>query len=547
MSLLQSIEYTKISNFVKNNPLLFLEHSFIAYCTFSFVRSILKAGVSNSLQRAFIKFVRFIPGGNAVVKAEQQKILEKIEEYTNSSGQESKFSSDLQTQIPIEGQNSEFILKRMTEIRDNDWKKFTTGKVFGGVYTVDREHSQLLNSAYCLFSSFNPLYPNLFPATRFFEIELVQMAARMLGGDSNATGSITLSGSESILMACKTYRDYARSKNPYLLYPEIIAPVTAHPAFDKAAEYFGLKIVKIDVKREFGMRPNPNDVAKAINSNTILIVCSAPGFPHGVIDPVEEIAQIAQAHNLPLHVDCCLGGFHLAWLKKLDLLQRNFDFSIPAVTSISCDIHKFGFVHKGASVILYKNRELRKYQFTVFTEWPGGLYCSPAVNGSRPGGLIAQAWAGVMHMGQNGFIEQTKIIWEAFKTIKEGIAAIPELKLIGPPDACIIAWDSEVIDIYKLADLMESNGWSMDRLHKPKCLHLVVTPGQIKVINEFLEDLRKTVNQLVSNPDNSIVDGMAPVYGLAATIPERTIVSDLLKDYMDIVFSPQTTQNSNLI
>jgi glutamate/tyrosine decarboxylase-like PLP-dependent enzyme len=313
----------------------------------------------------------------------------------------------------------------------------------------------------------------------------------------------------------------------------MIVPVTAHAAFDKASQYFNIKTIHIPVDENF--RADVNAAKKAITKNTIVIVGSAPSFPHGAIDPIVELSELAHQHGIGFHTDACLGGFVLPWAEKLGYPVPPFDFRLPGVTSMSADTHKYGYAAKGTSVVLYRGQELRHFQYYTSTEWPGGLYFSPTFAGSRPGALSAACWASLTSIGAQGYLSATKKILETASAIKQGVNEIPELHVLGDP-LFVIAFASESLDIYKVLDAMSHKKWSLNGLHKPSCVHLCVTlrhtqPG---VAERFLADLREAVEYVKAHPEEK--GSMAPVYGMAATLPLRGMVSDLLKKYLDVIF-----------
>ncbi|MHA1698046.1 MAG: pyridoxal phosphate-dependent decarboxylase family protein, partial [Promethearchaeota archaeon] len=290
--------------------------------------------------------------------------------------------------IPENGMAPQELLKLMDEYAkdDADWE---TGKVFGLVYYAGKEHEDLLKMAQNKFFSINALNPLAFPSVKRFEAETVSMIADLLGGDKRVFGNVTTGGTGSILMAVKTYRDWARSKFPDIKKPEMIIPESAHAAFRKAGHYFDVDIVYAPLNNDH--RVDVKAVEKTISDNTILLVGSAIDFPRGVIDPIPELAALAKENKIGMHVDGCLGAIMLAFLKRMDYDIPNFDFSVPGVTSISADLHKYGFCSKGASVILYKNEKLWRHQFYANIDWNGGIYASPTMSGTRNGGIIAQA------------------------------------------------------------------------------------------------------------------------------------------------------------
>ena len=306
-------------------------------------------------------------------------------------------------------------------------------------------------------------------------------------------------------------------------------------AFDKAAESFGIKLVRVPVGRDF--RADVGAMRRAVTGRTVAIVGSAPGFPHGVIDPIAELAALARSNGIGFHTDACLGGFVLPWARKLGRDVPPFDFRVPGVTSMSADTHKFGYAAKGTSVVLYRSPDLRAYQYFTATEWPGGLYFSPTLAGSRPGGLSAACWAAMVATGEDGYLESTRQILEAADTIKAGVVAIPELRLLGDP-LWVIAFASDVLDVYRVLDAMTGRGWSLNGLQKPPAVHICVTMrhAQPGVAERFVTDLRASVEDVRSQPPSK--EGMAPVYGLAATVPFRGMVGDLLRKYMDMLYRP---------
>ncbi len=439
--------------------------------------------------------------------------------------------------LPGTGVAREAILKEMEAMQAMEEARWQKGFVSGAVYHGDETHIDFLNKVYALHSQSNPLHTDIWPSSAKYESEVVSMTAHMLGADRVKTGAkvcgvVSSGGTESILLAMKTYRDWARATKG-IRRPEMIVPTTAHAAFDKAAQYFNIKIIHIPVDKD--CKADVVATAAAITRRTIVIVGSAPSFPHGVIDPIEELSELAFRKGVGFHTDACLGGFVLPWAEKLGYPVPLFDFRLPGVTSISADTHKYGFAAKGTSVILYRGRSLRRFQYFKTTDWPGGLYFSPTFAGSRPGALSAACWAGMVAMGESGYLEAVKRIMETGASIREGIKAIPGLYIMGKP-LWVIAFASRTLDIYQVMDYMTQQHWSLNGLHKPPCVHLCVTlrhtqPG---VAEKFIGDLKAAVAYVKANP--GIEGGMAPMYGMAATIPVRGLVGDLLEEYIDLLY-----------
>ena len=440
--------------------------------------------------------------------------------------------------LPASGRDRDELMAELEEMASLEKARWGAGYASGAVYHGDQGHIDFLNRVYAINSQANPLHADLWPSAIKFESEIVSMTAGMLGAERSGAergtpeeicGTLTSGGTESILLAMKTYRDYARDRKG-ITKPEMIVPVTAHAAFDKAAQYFGIDIIHVPVGEDY--RADIAATEQAITDHTIVVVGSAPQFPYGLVDPIAELSELARARGIGFHTDACLGGFLLPWAEKLGYDVPPFDFRLRGVTSISADTHKYGYAPKGTSVILYRGHELRHYQYFTATDWPGGLYCSPSVAGSRPGALSAACWAALVSIGEQGYLDATRRILETAAKIKSGIAALPEFYVIGDP-LFVIAFGSEEVDVYKVMDTMAARGWSLNGLHRPACLHLCVTlrhaePG---VAERFLEDLKASVAYVKSNP--SMKGAMAPVYGMANTLPDRTVVAGALKDYMD--------------
>jgi sphinganine-1-phosphate aldolase len=364
------------------------------------------------------------------------------------------------------------------------------------------------------------------------------MTASMLGGDAvpGVCGVVSSGGTESILLAMKAYRDWARVSRR-ITRPEVIAPVTAHTAFDKAAECFGIRLVRTPVGPD--MRADVDAVRRTIGRNTIALVGSAPCFPYGTIDPIAELSELARSRGLGFHTDACMGGFILPWARRFGAAVPAFDFELPGVTSISADTHKFGYAAKGTSVVLYRSHELRSHQYFVATDWPGGLYCSPTLAGSRPGALIATCWAAMVTMGEQGYLDATKRVLDAAATFRQAVEDIPELRLLGD-GLWVVPFASRDphLDVYGVLDRMAGKGWHLIGLQRPAAVHLCVTlrhtnPG---VAERFASDLRAAVSEAKAEPGGR--GGMAPVYGMANTLPFRGLVGDMLKRYLDLLYEP---------
>jgi glutamate/tyrosine decarboxylase-like PLP-dependent enzyme len=446
--------------------------------------------------------------------------------------------------LPEHGLGAEEVLATVEDLAGRERARWRDGLASGAVYHGGDDHVAFLNRVYAAASQVNPLHADLWPSGAKYEAEIVAMTAALLGGGTvhggdparQVVGTVTSGGTESILLAMKAYRDRAGSRAlRRSARPQVVAPTTAHVAFDKAARYFGMELVRVPVGPDF--RADVAAMRRAVTRRTVAMVGSAPSFPHGVVDPVEELAAVAADRGIGFHTDACLGGFVLPWARRLGYDVPAFDFSVPGVTSMSADTHKFGYAAKGTSVVLYRGTELRSHQYFTATEWPGGLYFSPTLAGSRPGGLSAACWAAMVATGDDGYLEATRRILETGTKVRDGIAATPGLRVLGDP-LWVVAFGSDTLDIYRVLERMTGRGWSLNGLQRPPAVHLCVTlrhtgPG---VAERFLADLRASVAEVASQPAGD--QATAPVYGLAATLPFRGVVRDLLKRYIDLLYRP---------
>ncbi|MBK8263210.1 MAG: aminotransferase class V-fold PLP-dependent enzyme [Nannocystis sp.] len=491
-----------------------------------------------SLVTKAFRVAKKIPWVRDQIEREYQTMLTSMEAQMRPySGEFAVFS-----RLPAAGRDRGEVLAEMAAMQERETSRWRDGYVSGAVYHGDRAHIDFLSQVYALHSQVNPLHSDLWPSAAKYEAEVIAMTASMLGADAASPGpdgadavcgAVSSGGTESILLAIKSYRDRARAERG-IRRPELIIPTTAHAAFEKAAHYFGIKLIKVPVGPDF--KADLAATARAITEHTIALVGSAPSFPHGVIDPIEALAELARGNGLGMHVDACLGGFVLPWAERLGYKVPPFDFRVPGVTSLSADTHKYGYAAKGTSVVLYRGRALRRYQYFTTTEWPGGMYFSPTFAGSRPGALSAAAWAAMVAIGEQGYMDATRKILDAAALIRAGVAATPGLRVLGDPLWVIAFAAEEGLDIFRVMEAMSHRRWNLNGLHKPACVHLCVTlrhaePG---VAQRFLSDLRASVDEVRASPSEG--GSIAPVYGMAATIPVRGVVSDVLERYMDLLY-----------
>jgi glutamate/tyrosine decarboxylase-like PLP-dependent enzyme len=432
------------------------------------------------------------------------------------------------TTIPRRG--AEDLLAELAARRggDTDWRG---GRVFSLVYhvpgTAGEAHEKLLHQAHALYASANLLNPMAFASLKAMETEIIGIAGRMFH-HAGAVGTVTSGGTESILCAVAAYRDRARREKPWIRRPQLVVPTTIHPAFDKAAHYMGVELVKVPIGAD--LRADVKAMAKAIGWRCIGLVASAPQYPHGLVDPIEELGVLAQRKKLPLHVDACVGGFILPWLEQLGRAIPRWDFRVPGVTSISADLHKYGYAAKGASVLVWRSIDQMKHQIFVATDFPGGIYASPTMIGTRPGGPIAAAWAALHALGDEGYLELARAALDAADQLRAGIRAIPGLAVmgeLGDANATIVSYRADD-NIYAIADRLEARGWSVDRQHRPASIHLTVTANHATIVERYLADLRAAVDEVRRDPTLR-KSGTAPMYGMAAKLPVRFLVASRVR------------------
>ncbi|KAG9275418.1 sphingosine-1-phosphate lyase 1 [Astyanax mexicanus] len=439
--------------------------------------------------------------------------------------------------LPAQGLTQKQVLDSIRQYQTLNEVQWTKGKVSGAVYWGDEKLTELLVKVYGEFAWSNPLHPDIFPGVRKMEAEVVRMACTLFNGGPESCGTVTSGGTESILMACKAYRDMAYERG--IKHPEIIAPISVHAAFDKAAHYFGMKLIHIPLEKKT-MKVDVKAMKRAISKNTAMLVCSAPQFPHGIVDPIVEVGKLAERYNIPFHVDACLGGFLIVFMEKAGFKLEPFDFRVKGVTSISADTHKYGYAPKGSSVVLYSDKKYRHYQFFVAPDWQGGIYASPSMAGSRPGGIIAACWATMMHMGENGYVDATRKVVQTTRTIAAGLRKIEGIFVFGNPEVSVVAIGSDDFDVFRLSNALTSKGWNLNSLQFPSSIHICVTmrhtmPG---VAEHFINDVKEGVAVIMKNPKEKTT-GMGAIYGMAQTIPDRSLVTEISCGFLDCLYSTE--------
>ncbi|KAF8268623.1 PLP-dependent transferase [Lactarius quietus] len=396
-------------------------------------------------------------------------------------------------EIPQRGCTLDWILDEMEQMDQEapSHTDYRDGKLSGAVYHGGDDMEKVLVAAFQRYCVSNPLHPDVFPAVRKMEAEVVAMCLRMYNNPAGA-GATTSGGTESILMSVKTHRDWARSvkgisePEMHVLIRFMVVPASAHAAFDKAAAYFNVTLHSIPVHPET-RQVDLKRVRRAMSVS--FVVGSAINFPDGCQDDIVGLGRLAKKYNVGLHVDCCLGSFIIPFLEKAGFSSEPFDFRVEGVTAISCDTHKYGFAPKGSSVIMYRSSDLRQYQYYVNPEWAGGVYASPGLAGSRNLG-------GMHYMGEDGYIASCRDIVGAAKIIERTIqTSFPELYVLGKPPASVVAFGSRMPDlnILEVGDKMSQKGWHLNALQNPPALHIACTRLTVSSVEIFIRDLKEAI------------------------------------------------------
>ncbi|AOA65023.1 Dihydrosphingosine phosphate lyase [Komagataella phaffii CBS 7435] len=496
-------------------------------------------GIIDSLILRSVSFFMSISFVKRKIDKEVSKVRASIEDEL--TGQDGKFP--VFNELPVEGLKEKQVLELLDRL-DHDYKRgdWEHGRISGAVYHGGSDLIHLQSQAFEKYIISNQLHPDVFPGVRKMESEVVAMVLDMFHGPEGSCGTTTSGGSESLLLACLAAKMYALHERG-ITEPEMIAPITIHAAVYKASYYFGIKLHEIPVDSET-YKVNLAQVKKHINRNTVLLLGSAPNFPHGIVDDFEHgLNDLALKYNIPLHVDCCLGSFVMGMMERAGFEDApKFDFRLNGVTSISCDTHKYGFAPKGSSVILYRDEGMRKYQYYINSKWTGGLYGSATLAGSRPGALTVGCWATMVHLGQQGYIDSCKLIINTARKIKSEIQSIKGLSIIGDPIGSVVAFTSENYSIYDITDRLSAKGWHLSTLQRPPAIHIAVTIPTCKVSNELISDLKNIMTEIERDAEDPKIgkkenkNDTAALYGIAGSVKTGPIADRVIEAFLDTMY-----------
>ena len=480
--------------------------------------------IRKSFKSLMFSYLMKIPYVKNKVNLKITEFNQKIEDDFKTS--QAKLEFNFNDSLNYKGYKTEEITNKLLKLKGSI--DVDLNKVSGTLYN-DKEELELIQNIYPIFYKSNPLHPDIFPEISILEKNIIKIASDLFNGDEKTNGCMTSGGTESILMACYAYKNLGKEKG--ITSPEIILPVTAHAAFDKASDYFGIKLHKVPINFDT-YTLDIGFLINCINNNTIALVGSAPSYSHGIVDPLEKMSNIAEDYNIPLHVDACLGGFLLPFMER-----RNFkyDFELPGVTSISADTHKYGYSPKGSSIILYRNETYFKKQIFVQEDWNGGIYATPTIMGSKSGNNIVLTWATLNYYGFKGYQDRTHKIIETTQNIITRIKEIDNIHIFGNPQVNVIGIGSKTLNIYQINQEMIKRGWNLNELQLPESIHLCVTLNHCSEIieNKFIEDLSESITETKNS--NVKAEECASVYGSTQKIPDRRLIKDIAKHYIKLL------------
>ena len=383
---------------------------------------------------------------------------------------------------------------------DARWRE---GKTAVYVFNAGEDVAQVQKEAYTLYMSENGLGPLAFPSLKQMEEEVVGMGLHLLHAPENAGGTITSGGTDSITMAVKTARDYLLANRNTTGQLNLVMPWSAHPAFDKAAMLMSLEVRRVPLRND--LLADIEKMEQAIDANTMMIVGSAPSFPYGLIDPIEALAELARRRDVWLHVDACVGGYIAPFVRMNGGEIPAFDFEVEGVTSMSADLHKYGYCAKGASTVLLRDAGLQQYMSFDCQDWPGGRMITPTLAGTRPGGAISAAWAVMNYLGVDGYRARHKLVTDAREAIEAGVTRLG-FQVLGKPQLGIVAFGHKEVDVFAVYKHMFQRGWFTALTTEPRALHLMLSPFHAQVTDTYLEDLESSLKQVLAGDSDGTVE-----------------------------------------
>ncbi len=416
--------------------------------------------------------------------------------------------------LPAHGRDRAEIVAELAQLAAEEDKSWEAGTVSGSYYCGDHDNYAFLGEVFAKFAHVNALQRDVCPSATRFEGEIIAMTLDLFHADAvtdtEPAGIVTSGGTGSILHGVLAHREWAASVRG-VTRPNLVRPETAHPAFTKAAHLFGVEVRTAPIDPTTTL-VDVDAMAGLIDDQTIMLIGSAGNYGYGTIDPIDRLSDLALARGVGLHVDGCLGGFILPWGEQLGYDIPPFDFRHPGVTSISADTHKYGYGFKGSSVCAFRDKAMRNSLYFFQTDWSGGKYFSPGIDGSRSNGLLASTWAAMVSYGQDGYREHAKAIFETAFAMQDAVRSHPELIMMGTPTFCF-SFRSDEFDIYHVNDFMRTRGWRFNGQQYPNSIHMAVTGPQTQpgVVDRFRTDLADAVPYAIEHRDQQ--PRSAAIYG----------------------------------
>ncbi len=403
-------------------------------------------------------------------------------------------------EMPASGTAWELLEPEMRARGEGD-ARWRDGKTAVYVFNAGEDVARVQKAAYTMYMSENGLGPAAFPSLARMEEEVVGMGLWLLHAPPGAAGNITSGGTDSITMAVKAARDFARAERGIAGTPNVVAPFSAHPAFDKACALMSLELRKIPVAGD--LLADVPAMAEAMDENTMMLVGSAPSFPYGLIDPIEALGELASERNVWLHVDACVGGYIAPFVRMNGGDVPPFDFAVPGVQSMSADLHKYGYCAKGASTVLFRSAERHGYMVFDCANWPGGRMVTPTLAGTRPGGAISAAWAVMNYLGVDGYRSRHRQVTDAREAVEAGVRALG-FEILGKPQLGIVAFSHPEVDVFAVYRHLYRRGWFTSLTTQPKALHLMLSPFHVQVTDVYLKDLRESLELVRAGDDEAV-------------------------------------------
>lgn len=452
--------------------------------------------------------------GHAMIEDKKEKAKSIIEKELFRTSFKHNFYS-----IPSQGIEEVYMNEILMDRKNN-----VNSRISGCLYICDTDLEkkvQKINNNY-LFS--NPLHPDIYPDLIKMESEVIKMVGKLFYMPKKGGGNITTGGTESTILALKAYKKMYKSKSWLNLFkPEVLCTRTVHAAVNKACELLDLKIVYVELDEDYIM--DLNDLYWKISERTCVIIGSAPCFSYGLMDPIREIGKMAKYYKIPFHVDACLGGFITQYDAHLKL---SFEDNIQ---SISVDPHKYGLTPKGSSILLWKNRSMKKHQYFITEDWTGGLYASVSLPGSRVGSQIATTWATLLYNGNSKYEDMSSKIKNTTIDFAEQLRDVYNFQVIGWPNVNVVAFYNSKYSVGQLSKYLKRQNWNINILQNPMCLHICITPKNLKYIDLLLDALKKFNEELIEENND---EDITAIYGMSAEIPDKSIIKNLVNYYLDM-------------